>query len=520
MIQPRTQRAEYWGSEFTLTEADVDHLYNHFLEMERPQTIAQITRQVITYRVKEEASHIEKQLADRTIYQPQNSYEVGDKLVFPALQFAHGEVADARSGYNPQYGKFNVIQVEINGQAREFAADLAAEHPLNANIIDALVSVDEDVIESLVANFGSVVANTISTSLEEHKNFVRLGREWFVKALMAEVNIGHLHLTEAVLEINGGGPLTPTEILPHLDMDSALDQSVLRFSLNYKLLQDDRFDEVAPAGEVAWYLKRLEPDGVQSTPERLQYQPIPFDNALLNTQLQLLIRELDDEWSDLPIETGPQPVVFTLMYPHRWAGTVPLSSRIRPLFPDSISPRQLVEFIDDETGDRIPGWVVQNGRYIFGLKEWYDKHSLPVGGFVHLKPGPEPGVVYIGYDRRRPQREWVRLASVENNKLRFELERRSVGCGFDDQMIVGTDVVAAVDALFRRAENNQRGIASLLIELFGQLAALTPQNTVHAKTLYSAINLLRRIPPGPIFAELVRNSIFQSVGDHYWRYEP
>ncbi len=51
------------------------------------------------------------------------------------------------------------------------------------------------------------------------------------------------------------------------------------------------------------------------------------------------------------------------------------------------------------------------------------------------------------------------------------------------------------------------------------LAPLTPQETVHAKTLYSAVNMLRRMPPGPIFAELVSNPAFQNVGDHYWLFD-
>jgi hypothetical protein len=95
-----------------------------------------------------------------------------------------------------------------------------------------------------------------------------------------------------------------------------------------------------------------------------------------------------------------------------------------------------------------------------------------------------------------------------------------VGCGYDDLMIVGTDVVSAIDALWRRAKTRQRSVASLLAEVFPELANLTPQNTVHAKTLYSALNMLRRVPPGPIFAELVRHPAFQPVGDHYWRFDP
>ncbi|MCI0396773.1 MAG: hypothetical protein L0322_17780, partial [Chloroflexi bacterium] len=62
-------------------------------------------------------------------------------------------------------------------------------------------------------------------------------------------------------------------------------------------------------------------------------------------------------------------------------------------------------------------------------------------------------------------------------------------------------------------------LASLLVEIFPQLAALNPQRTVHAKTLYSAVNMLRRVPPGPLFAELVKHQAFHPVGDHYWQYE-
>jgi hypothetical protein len=153
------------------------------------------------------------------------------------------------------------------------------------------------------------------------------------------------------------------------------------------------------------------------------------------------------------------------------------------------------------------------------LGDWYEENGIPIGGFIHLKAGPEPGVIYLGYDRRRAQREWVRLATAVDNHIKFDLMRRSVGCGFDDLMIVGTDVVTAIDALRRRAESHQRSVASLIAELFPELAEANPQNTVHAKTIYSAINMLRRIPPGPLFAELVRHPAFQSVGDHYWQFD-
>ena len=286
-----------------------------------------------------------------------------------------------------------------------------------------------------------------------------------------------------------------------------------------RCLNDDRFDEIAPKGAVVWYLRRLEPEGVREVPGRLAYSPIPHDRALLRPQLLSLERELDDELSDLNASETPDSVTFTLLFPHRWAGTIPLSSKIRSMLPLGSSPRQRIVFRDEFTNDEIVGWVVKDHNYIYGLGDWYEQNGIPIGGFINLKPGPEPGIVVLGFERRRAQREWVRLATAVDNRINFELMKRAVGCGFDDLLIVGTDVTAAIDALWRRADSQQRTIASLLAELFGSLADLTPQNTVHAKTLYSAINMLRRVPPGPLFAELVRHPAFIPVGDHYWQFD-
>lgn len=524
MIQPRTQKPEYWGAKFTLSDSDIEQIYNHFLDVEQPQTTEQIARMIIAHRVAEERNKVSRQLSGRTVYQPKNSYEIGEALVFPALGYAHGTVTAVREGYNPKYGTFTVLATEVNDKALEFAAELDIDHPLNNDDIDAVSGMADPDLDELYALYETPVAEKVSAALQKHKSFIQLIGQWFVKELMADVNVGHTHLAEAILEMNGGGPLSVTEIIPQLDMDPSLDNQVQAFSLNYALLQDDRFDEVAPSNKIAWFLRRLEPDGVKETPERLQYTPIPYDKALLSPQLLLLERELDDEWSeqDDMLVAGiapPQTAVFSLIYPHRWAGTMPLSARIRPFFPSSSSPRQRVTFVDEQTEDEIEAWVVQEARYVYGLGEWYEKNGIPIGGFIHLKPGPEPGIITLGYDRRRSQREWIRLATAVDNRIKFDLRRRAVGCGFDDLMIVGTDVVTAIDALWRRAETNHRPVASLIAEVFPELAEANPQNTVHAKTLYSAINMLRRIPPGPLFAELVRHPAFQPVGDHYWQFD-
>lgn len=521
MNQPQTLTEKYWGTQFTLTEADIEQIYNLFLEKETPLTIEQIARHVMANRVAEEKNEIERRLSGRTLYQPHRSYQVGEEVVFPALKFSSGKVVSIRDGSNPQDGAFKVISVEINQKVREFAAELNNDHLLNRMNGESWNPAADVNIDDLFARFGAEATAKVNAHLEKQSEFVRLTNRWFARSLLPDISVGHLHLAHAVLEMYDGGPLPTEEIIPHLDLDIGRSPDVGTFALNLAMREDERFDEVAPRGKVAWFLRKMEPEDIRETPERLRYRSIPYDRALLSPQLLLLERELDDEWSNLESYPSQQPVMLTLTYPHRACGTLPLSSRIRAILPLGETPRQRFRFVDKVSGQELLSWVVKEGRYITGFREWFQEHGIPVGGYITVQPGEEPHVVLLDYDRRRPQREYVRLASVnESNQIKFEHNKRNIGCGFDDLMVVGTDFSAAIDALFRRMESRQQSIVDLLAMLFPELAGLNPQNTVHAKTLYSAINMLRRVPPGPLFSELVRHPAFVPVGDHYWQFNP
>jgi hypothetical protein len=101
--------------------------------------------------------------------------------------------------------------------------------------------------------------------------------------------------------------------------------------------------------------------------------------------------------------------------------------------------------------------------------------------------------------------------------LAFENHKRAIGAEYDDLMILGADDLAGVDALFQANIQQRKSLVSILRSIMPSLGALTPQGTVHAKTLYSAVNVLRRCPPGPIFAALVNNPDFQNTGGDYWK---
>jgi hypothetical protein len=60
-------------------------------------------------------------------------------------------------------------------------------------------------------------------------------------------------------------------------------------------------------------------------------------------------------------------------------------------------------------------------------------------------------------------------------------------------------------------------LEKLMEDIGAELAALNPQGNIHAKTLYSTVNLVRRCPPDPIFARLVALPQFEHVGGLYWQ---
>jgi hypothetical protein len=142
-----------------------------------------------------------------------------------------------------------------------------------------------------------------------------------------------------------------------------------------------------------------------------------------------------------------------------------------------------------------------------------------VGAYITLEKTDDPLKVIINYIPKREKREWIRVVRSDGNQLRFEMKKQPCRCEYDELMVVGDDNTEELDALWVYAEEDQIPVADILNNVFMELSKLNPQGTVHAKTLYSATNVLRRCPPGPIFVALVESSSFVPVGDGYWQYD-
>lgn len=509
----------YWGEQLTITPDDLQYLSTVLVEREIPLGADELARALIEYRFRQECAALERAVAKGTIYRPKGRYEVGQTVVFPALDYQVGTVTAIRPGNNPEYGPFRVIQVDFgNGKKREFAAELTVDHMLNSEA--GLVPIGEQLsasLEQLVERYGAQVARVLEQHLQSDGRFVRLAGKWFRRDLLVEIHAGHLNLAEAILDLAHGGPLPTEVLLKDLELPEEITPQLRIFSLNYALQEDDRFDEVGPVGQVLWYLRRLEPQAVLTTPLALVYTPIPYDPRLLTTEMLALEQKLDDEWSDLepPLEVS-EPVEVVLTYPHWRSGTLPLSSRLSKIFPTGRTQRIHFTFVDADTGEEMTGWVVRQGRYVYGLEEWYRRYAVPVGAYLDVMRGEQPGKVLIRRRARRPRREWVQVARAVDGKLLFEMRMMSITCEYDELIAIQEENAQAIDQVRERVRARHLSLGQLLGEVFPELAKLNPQGKVHAATLYSALNFAIRTPPGPLLAELAATGTYVPVGDNYW----
>jgi len=514
VIRRNTQDPVYWN-ELRVVDEDLEYLGNLLVEREIPLSLDELARALVAFRCQQEEERIARELAYGTLYLPKNTYQVGETIVFPALEYAKAQVVGVREGHNPEYGTFQVIQVEFpNGRVREFASDLV-DHPLNEMLRTDPADLRSP--EGLYAEYGPQVRAVLNARLEAEPAFIRLAGQWFLKDLLVEINAGQLNLAEAVLDMAGGGPLPTEALIDDLDLPKEIDLQLGVFSLNYALQEDGRFDEVGPAGEVLWYLRRLQPPEVLDPPARLLPRVLEYDHRLLDETMLNLERWLDDEWSDLvapPEVEGLATVILT--YPHRRSGTLPLSPRLAKVFPTGRTHRIRFIFRDGVTGEEMAGWVVRERRFVYGLLGWYERYEVPVGAYLEVERAEEPGVVIVRRRPTRPRREWVRVATVEEGRLTFEMTPFPLSCEYDELMVVAAEDFSSLDEVEVRASAKQLALEDVIAEIFPELAKLSPQGTVHAATLYSAVNVAMRTPPGPVLAMLVLDDRYVSMGDNYW----
>ncbi|MFN2145777.1 MAG: hypothetical protein ACK2T7_10520, partial [Anaerolineales bacterium] len=364
-------KQDYWET-IHLDENDLEVIYDHLLEFETPKSVDDLVVILVEQRLLRERKDAERKKSEGDrIYLPKEEFEVGDKVVFPQSEWATGKVTKLRDARSPLEESFKVMDVEFDGGiVRQFATGLE-DHQLN---IPPEVDENDPLLSpnAILEHHGESIAEKLKASLGEHPDFVYIAGKWFPNALLVEVNAGNLNLAEALLDMNSGGPLPTPEILEHVEMPEGVNKNLAEFSLDLAMQEDKRFDEVGSAGQVSWFLKRMEPEEVQTTPLPLKYSPMDYDADLLDDQMLNLVRQLDDEYSEVDWSDEPvgEEVTVTLIFPHWRSGTLPLTNRLSKFFPTAYeSPRVRFKLIDGDTGEGFPGWVVRLEKYVYGLRD-------------------------------------------------------------------------------------------------------------------------------------------------------
>ncbi|GAP06495.1 hypothetical protein ATHL_01349 [Anaerolinea thermolimosa] len=519
-ITPLTLKPDYWKN-FEITEEDLQFIYNHLLELETPLTAEELVETLVIERIRREKDNLlQQQNHSNQIYRPGEPYQIGQQLLFPAFNWKRGRVLSIREGNNPEISSFKVIEVEFeNGERHLFASELP-DHKLNTPIE---ISLDDPELDPkyVLKSHGQQLIKVLTQHLEGNPELVKIAGRWFPRALLVDINMGHLNLAEAILEVANGGPLPTHELMEQLDLPQDVNPKLTEFSLNLALQNDERFDEVGPAGKILWYLRRLEPEFVKQPPPQLTYTPYPYQPEKVAGLLAQFEGHIADELDQCiaPPATNDE-VTITLLYPHFRVGALPVCGDLYRFFPTAYeSPRVRFTFVDAETRAQFEGWVVREHGYVLGLREWFLKNECFPGSLITIRKSEVPGEVIVSSGHRRPTREWLRTAMVgSDGGIVFAMLKHNISTPYDERMAIVVPDQEALDKVWEQSNSRNRSLPQIVKKVMFELAKLSPQGHVHAQELYAAVNIIRRSPPGPIVSILLESEWAQHLGDLYFRF--
>ncbi len=528
MKQRPTQTLDFWQSKYQVTDQAIEALYNKFLESGEPAFVDEVGLFFVQQAIEAEEQAIRAELQQGKIYHIDLSYEVGDQLIFPHLDYLAGTVVNIKPGCNPSDGDFSILEVTFDDKSHttaNFAADFKSHHILSSTYEEEAGDSGASEVQKIYGKYQHVIRSKVEQGLQQNDEFVHCDSQWFLTDLLIDVPVGLLNIVDAAIDINAG-PLNVDALIEQLELQkNGKITDAVRFSVNHRLENDPRFFNVGTEQHVLWYLDRLKPPQTIASPHNLVVDDqLSFDPSTLPGDLAVFLNEIDDE--NTPPEflksasASDKEVTFVLNYPHRRSGTLPILPAVRQLLPDNNGALLALQLIDSQSGEKILAWYVGQHNYIYGLKDWYQKYQLPVGTFITLKKTDDALEFIIEFASQRTQQEWVRVVTVRNNQLAFQMRKRAISCSYDELMILGEEGSEAIDALWKKVERNGTPLYTLLTNIFPELMKLSSQSAVHIKTLYSAINAVKRCPPGPLLQELTKHSAFVWMGHGYWTYKP
>ena len=505
----------FW-SNYQISEQDLNFIYTHLLETEVPSSHIDLIKKLTSSQIENQNILIEtERKSDALVYFPKDQFSVNQKIIFPHRSWEKGKVVNVREGVNPEIADLQVIDVEFaSGVISSFAANLS-DHKLNSPLPEIKEQwLNIDFVQS---TYGEELSRKLKDKLDATEDLVCIAGNYFPRALLIDIGIGHLNLCEAILEMENGGPLTTLDLLSQIDLPSGVNEKLVEFSLDLALQEDARFDEVGPAGKTLWFLNRLEPVEVREVPMTLRYSgdivTLPDELKQYQSFGTELCDELESEDNSAPVEM----VTLSLSYPHWRAGTLPLTPKLKNLFPTAYeTPRIKFDFFDSKNNSTFSGWVVRPSRYIFGLREWYLREGIIPGSLLQISRSKIPGQVSIKVEKSKNSKEWIRTVLVgTDGGIVFALLKQVVSCSYDERMALVTPDVKSLDEIWEK--KSRQPVEKTIQQIFLELVKLNPQGQIHAQELYSAVNVVRRCPPSLLLNVIFTQPWLKHLGDLYFK---
>ncbi len=522
----QTQTEEFWRDVYEVSDADLDLAANQILEAGRPLAIEALSSTIVLRHYQREREAATLHAKSGNVYQPLGSYQAGQRLLFTECDYKTGRVVEVREGHNRRYGGFNVIKVYFDADSTdaEFASDFPYPHPLNRPVEELLGKGDDSLSESDIVNaYRELVNAKLEVALQKNHDFVTFDDLWFLRELLPEMNDYVLNLAEASIDSTHHHPVAVREILADMNLQLTASLEAQLFALNLALGRDNRFVNVSLDENPVWYLRALMPAAAFARPEILVPAQRTAGGEYIGSTMLELVEQIGDELDFLPA-TAPTTgdTHIELSFPHLYSGTLPASPRIIGALPATRATHIPITLIENRSGQKIDAWLCPAEAYICGLSDWYKKAGICIGAMIGLSQLPDPLTWQISITPIKGKKsEFICSAGISDGVLTLGNQRTSLEVKVDRNMLIDVPEPAVIAAQMREAESSGLPLSTIVFHVFEELVKkFSKGGSVHAKSVYSAVNLIRRYSAVAVFAELTRRACYDPVGGGFWALEP
>ncbi len=503
----------YWQKRFRVSRDDLNFLHDLIKQGNSPRNIDNLVYRLLLHLngISPKDDPLIDLMAelpiDVDIYQPLNDYSIGQRVFFAKPDINRkAQVVGKRPPVPSQGSDYCNVDVCFldNGEKRTFICDLDPRDPYVQSIMVGkdLTSIGART-SAIMRRFGRLIKDKLVPTLERDSRFTWFGDEWFLAELES-------HKAERLVEeaseqlVRVHTPVEAADVLDTVLTQTQLPKtSTTVFEVNRAIERTRRFRKVGKRDKAHWLPDIIIWPPPPGKPKQLRIPPVRSEIRMgiqqLPHDLQQILDTIEDEVQETTeVYRKVSQVEFAITASHRHHGTLPLTQRTRGVFPpgDADAP---VTFIDARSGELIPGGFSPQDRYAWGLAEWYVNYLIPAGGKIRLERTEVDGEIKIDYmpASRGQETHWLRQVIYDQStgELRSTTVKRTYLCEVDKDLLLHGMIFEDPQAMLKEAT---KSIFDVMCLAFPALAET--DESVHCKTLFNCVNLVRRCSPYTVFA--------------------